>query len=667
MEKLNKIKILLVEDDEIDVRAFARVLKKSNIDFELESCIYADEALSLLDDKAHVFDCMFVDYQLPGMDGLSLLKEIKLRQYNKPVLVMTSQGDEKIAVEMMKAGAFDYFPKSELSSSKIVNALNAIMRFNSITDEKQRIERSLKQQNLFTEAITISSPNIIYVLDLKTGKYVFSNRSIFKELGYTKDQIHNMSDKIFDLTVFPDHLPIISEHLKKLSKSKDGIVHEVEYKMKNTSGKWVWYYNRDIVFKRDENNEVTQILGSTSNISNIKKVESDLRIAKQEAEKAARVKSEFLSNMSHEIRTPMNAIIGLTDLLLTEKHDPFIDENLKSIKQSADNLLVIINDILDFSKIEAGKMVIEAIDFDIKYQFEHIGKIMSHKAREKGLAFETIIDNNIPKYLVGDPFRLNQIIINLAGNAIKFTKIGFVKIEARLLSIKEDKVELEISVKDSGIGIPKDKQQTIFESFTQAASDTSRFFGGTGLGLTITNQLVKLMDGSISVESVPDIGSEFAVVMSFKKGSDQNIVSNKEQISEQVISHQKILVVEDNKINQKVITQILKTWGCYHEVANNGREGLQLLSKNDFDIVLMDLQMPVLDGYETTKLIREGIAGSRMKNIPIIALTADAFPETKTRVIDTGMNDFVSKPFKKHELNNKIFNLTMSPAIRKIK
>jgi len=658
LEKLNKIKILLVEDDEIDVRAFVRTLKKSNIDFELESCIYADEALKLLKNKTDVFDCIFVDYQLPGMDGLSLLKEIKIHGYNKPVLVMTSQGDEKIAVEMMKAGAFDYFPKSELSISKIVNALNAIMRYNSISDEKQSIEKSLNQQNLFTEAITNYSPNIIYVLDLKTGKYIFINRSIFEELGYTKDQIHKMGNKIFDLTVHPDHLTTISKHLKKLSKSKDGIVHEVEYKMKNTAGKWVWYYNRDVVFKRDANDEVTQILGSSSNISNIKKVESDLRIAKQQAEKAARVKSEFLSNMSHEIRTPMNAIIGLTDLLLTEKHGSFVDENLKSIKQSADNLLVIINDILDFSKIEAGKMLIEAIDFDIKYQLEHIGKIMTHKANEKGLSFETIIDSNIPKYLVGDPFRLNQIIINLAGNAIKFTKIGFVKIEARLLSKKEDNIELEISVKDSGIGIPKNMQQTIFESFTQAGTDTSRFFGGTGLGLTITNQLVKLMNGSISVESQPDVGSEFSVTMWLKKGSDLNVVNSKEQLSEQVISNQKVLVVEDNLINQKVITQILKTWNCYYEVANNGREGLLLLSKTNFDIVLMDLQMPVLDGYETTKLIREGVAGSKMKNIPIIALTADAYPETKTRVINTGMNDFVSKPFKKHELNNKIFRHT---------
>ena len=658
MEKLNKIKILLVEDDEIDVRAFVRTLKKSSIDFELESCIYADEALKLLKNKADVFDCIFVDYQLPGMDGLSLLKEIKLHGYNKPVLVMTSQGDEKIAVEMMKAGAFDYFPKSELSPSKIVNTFNSILRYNSISDEKQRIEKSLNQQNIFTEAITNYSPNIIYVLDLKTDKYIFTNRSIFEELGYSKDQIHKMGNKVFDLTVHPDHLTTISKHIKKISKSKDGIVHEVEYKMKNTAGKWVWYYNRDVVFKREANNEVTQILGSTSNISNIKKVESDLRIAKLEAEKAARVKAEFLSNMSHEIRTPMNAIIGLTDLLLTEKHEPFVDENLKSIKQSADNLLVIINDILDFSKIEAGKMLIEAIDFDIKYQLEHIGKIMAYKAREKGLAFETIIDSNIPKYLVGDPFRLNQVILNLAGNAIKFTKIGFVKIGVRLLSKKEDNIELEISVKDSGIGIPKNKQQTIFESFTQAGTDTSRFFGGTGLGLTITNQLVKLMNGSIIVDSIPDVGSEFSVLMPFKTGSDLNVVNNKEQLSEQIISNQKILVVEDNLINQKVIAQILKTWNCYFEVANNGREGLKLLSKTNFDIVLMDLQMPVLNGFETTKLIREGVAGVKMKNIPIIALTADAFPETKIRVIETGMNDFVSKPFKKQELNNKIFQLT---------
>ncbi|MCF8366924.1 MAG: response regulator [Bacteroidales bacterium] len=657
MDSLTKIKILLVEDDEIDVRAFGRALRKSNINYSLEVCVYADEALKLLNNSLTDFDCIFVDYQLPGMDGLTLLQEIKSLGFDHPVLVMTSQGDEKIAVEMMKNGAFDYFPKADLSSSKIVNLINAIKHFNKVTHEKKRIETTLNQQKLFTEAVTNHSPNIIYVLNLKSGKFIYVNRSVFEELGYSKDEIRELGDKVFERTVNPDHLQIVSDHLKKLSKSPDGVIHEVEYQIKSADGKWVWYYNRDIVFKRDENNNVAQILGSTINISNIKKVESDLRIAKQEAEKAARVKSEFLSNMSHEIRTPMNAIIGLTDLLLTESHSTFVEENLKSIKQSADNLLVIINDILDFSKIEAGKMVIESIDFDLKYQLEHICKMMAHKAREKGLAFETIMDEKIPKFLVGDPFRLNQIIINLAGNAIKFTKIGFVKIEALLREDKNESIKLEISVKDSGIGIPEDKQQTIFESFTQAGTDTSRFFGGTGLGLTITSQLVKLMDGEINVNSAPDVGSEFIVVLTFKKSTVSKIVKEIVADSEQNIKGLRILVVEDNKINQKVITQILKTWDCDFEVAENGREGLLALSKNSFDIVLMDLQMPVLDGFETAKLIRHGVAGSKIKQIPIIALTADAFPETRNKVFETGMNDFVSKPFKKGDLNNKIHSL----------
>jgi CheY-like chemotaxis protein len=353
----------------------------------------------------------------------------------------------------------------------------------------------------------------------------------------------------------------------------------------------------------------------------------------------------------------MNAIIGLTDLLLNEKHKPFVEENLKSIKQSADNLLVIINDILDFSKIEAGKMEIEAIDFNIKYQLEHIGRMMGYKANEKKLAFETRLDPRIPEFIIGDPFRLNQIIINLTGNAIKFTSLGFVKIEALLYSGSADEIKLKISVKDSGIGIAKEKQKSIFESFTQAGSDTARFFGGTGLGLTITSQLVRLMNGQISVKSTPDLGSEFSVIIPFKIGSRANIVHESQSLGQQDISGLKILVVEDNRINQKVISQILKSWNCGYAVAGNGREGLKMLASDHFDLVLMDLQMPVLDGFEATRLIRKGMAGNAVKDIPIIALTADAFPETKKKVMDIGMSDFVSKPFKQPELNNKIHRL----------
>jgi PAS domain S-box-containing protein len=658
LEPDQKISILLVEDDQIDAMAFERYLKKLKIDYELKWCVYADEALQVLAKEKSRFNCSFVDYQLPGMDGLALLKKIKNLGFHQPVLVMTSQGDEKVAVDMMKAGAFDYFPKSELSTSKLNNSLNAITRFNKITNDKLKIEKSLRQQKLFTEAITKYSPNIIYVYELATGKFIYSNRSIFQELGYSRDEIRAMGRNIFNETVDPEHVKTVSEHMKKLSESPDGIVHEVEYRMLDADGNWVWYYNRDIVFKRNESGRVTQILGATSNITTIKKAEVEMRIAKQQAEQAAKVKSEFLSNMSHEIRTPMNAIIGLTDLLLAEKHKPFVKENLQAIKQSADNLLVIINDILDFSKIEAGKMVIESIDFDFSYQLEHIGKIMRHKASEKNLTFSAHLDSRIPKILKGDPFRLNQVIINLTGNAIKFTHRGFVKIETKLLNENKDSIDLKLTVKDSGIGIPEEKQQSIFESFTQAGTDTTRFFGGTGLGLAITSQLVNLMGGKIEVKSQPDVGSEFSVMLNFKKGTGQKISSNNSASAELPLDGLNILIVEDNKINQKVISQILKTWACDYKIAENGQEGIHELSKHNFDIVLMDLQMPVLNGYEATRLIREGVAGSQRKNIPIIALTADAFTETRKKVFEIGMNDFVSKPFKKGELNRKIHSLT---------
>jgi PAS domain S-box-containing protein len=651
------IHILLIEDDDIDQRAFERALKKSNIPGKLTTFVYAKEALELLNSEKINFDCIFIDYQLPDMDGLSLLRKIKESGYSKPVSVMTSQGDENVAVKMMKSGAFDYFPKSELSVSKLTKNLNAILHLNAVSEEKLRIEKNLETQKQFTEAVTRFSPNIIYVYDLDENKFVYTNRSVFQELGYTSQQIDEMGAKIFGLTVHPDHLERISKHIESLALAEDGKIYEVEYQMKMANGNWIWYYNRDIAFKRNNLGKVTQVLGTTTNITNFKKVEHELRIAKQDAERAALVKAEFLSNMSHEIRTPMNAIIGLTDILLSQQHEPFVEENLKSIQHSADNLLVIINDILDFSKIEAGKMVIEQINFDFKYQLDHIEKLIGHKTKQKGLDFQISIDDHIPKYLIGDPFRLNQIILNLAGNAVKFTKIGFVKIAAKLINETGENVEIELSVKDTGIGIPMDKKQSIFESFTQASSNTSRFFGGTGLGLTITNQLVNLMNGTIYVESKVDVGSIFYVNLTFGKGSANKKLTTVKTLKEQSLSGLNILVLEDNKINQTVISQILKSWNCDHSIAENGQIGLQLLAKHNYDIILMDLQMPVLDGFETTKLIRQGVAGTKTKNIPIIALTADAFPETKSKVISTGMNDFVSKPFQKTDLNNKIFGL----------
>jgi signal transduction histidine kinase/ActR/RegA family two-component response regulator len=451
----------------------------------------------------------------------------------------------------------------------------------------------------------------------------------------------------------------IPQHIDKLCKLEANCTYEFEYRIKNEQNEWIWYLSRNIVFKNDNEAKSAEILGTTTNISKQKEAEEKSEKALEVAEKALEIKAEFLSNMSHEIRTPMNAIMGLSDIILQEELEHSVEDNLKSIKQSADNLLVIINDILDFSKIEAGKVKIENISFNFIYQIEHIKKTMAFKAIQKDLDFHVNINNNIPKYLKGDPYRLNQVILNLCSNAIKFTQHGSVTIDVELQKLDEHQASIYFSITDTGIGISKDRQQEIFQSFTQADVKVTRQFGGTGLGLTITKQLIGLMGGKINVESTPGKGSKFFFCLDFDI-PDQSEELNDESLQneyEKSLSGLNILVLEDNIINQKVISQILSNWSCKYSLAENGFKGINKLKNDSFDLVLMDLQMPQLDGFETTKAIRTGGAGIHNLRIPIIALTADAFPETKKKVMEIGMNDLVSKPFNKGVLNSKIFKL----------
>jgi signal transduction histidine kinase/CheY-like chemotaxis protein len=406
------------------------------------------------------------------------------------------------------------------------------------------------------------------------------------------------------------------------------------------------------------NNEITGVAVYSQDITEKKKFEHDLLQARNDAIAAAKAKSDFLSNMSHEIRTPMNAILGLTELLLEENFTGGNLENLKSIKYSADNLLVIINDILDFSKIEAGKITFENINFDLRLRMAELKKTFDYRAKEKGLEFNVTVPENIPHYIKGDPYRLNQILFNLVGNAIKFTSKGFVEVKTSINESEEsDKINLVFEIVDSGIGVPEHKQNKIFESFTQAYTDTTRKFGGTGLGLAITKNLTALQGGYINIKSKVGSGTTFTVEIPFEVGNADAIEKQDKTEKDLILdlSEIKILLVEDNLMNQFVAKQFFKKWNNEISIANNGLEAIEILVKDDsFDLVLMDLQMPELSGFEATEVIRAEHTKVKNRNIPIIALSADAFQETRRKVLEAGMNDFVTKPFKPEELYHKI-------------
>jgi signal transduction histidine kinase/CheY-like chemotaxis protein len=386
------------------------------------------------------------------------------------------------------------------------------------------------------------------------------------------------------------------------------------------------------------------------------------------ANAASSAKSEFLANMSHEIRTPMNAIIGMTDLALRAGLPPEQTEYIETVKDSADYLLHLLNNILDLSKIEAGKLELQEMDFNLDKILNNIIKTYSVSADKKGLSLTYTISTDIPEYLKGDELRLWQIMSNMVGNAIKFTDTGKISIDVKREPSENGEehkdnqnILLHFLIADEGIGIPQDKLDSIFENFTQADGSSTRVYGGTGLGLAISKKLVQMMNGNIWAESCPDQGSTFhftARLGACNKGAKQEIELPETAVKqENTESSIHILVVEDNVVNQTLAVRILEKAGHIVELANNGEEALRCLEMQRFDIVLMDLQMPNMNGMEATRIIRNSQDHTFDPEIPIIALTAHAFKEEKEQCIEAGMNSCITKPFNRNELLQEIDRL----------
>lgn len=524
------------------------------------------------------------------------------------------------------------FSDREISVLKITaGLLSASISQTREREEKEAAYLSMTEnENKFR---TLFENSYDSVMILKNGLVIDVNNAFEKFFGYTRDEI--LGQSVFKI-VHPNNFDRVTQNISQgyeLPYEADCVRKDGQTIIILATGKTI-----------DLNGEKVR-MSTLRDVTEQKKLERALRESEAKALETARAKSEFLANMSHEIRTPLNGVVGMANLLSDTQLDRTQLKYLDIIRSSADTLLTIVNDILDFSKIEAKKLVLEKVDFELKPAVEDIQQILSFTATQKGLNFECHFDKNLPQYINSDPTRLRQIILNLVSNAIKFTKKGSVTVEVKQLSRLKDKSHLEFKVTDTGIGIPQSALPILFQSFSQVDSSTTRKYGGTGLGLSICRQLVEMMGGKIGVKSVEGHGSTFwfDIVVPVAENIDK-IQPIKFDIQTMKPKKWRVLVAEDNTVNQMIVKSMLQKAEHIVTIVANGQEALDALSIAPYDVVLMDCQMPEMDGFEATKKIRQ--AHQKWSQIPIIAMTAHAMAGDRERCIAAGMDDYVTKPMR---------------------
>lgn len=491
-------------------------------------------------------------------------------------------------------------------------------------------------------------------------KILFANHGFCEMSGYQLDEL--LGQRAAQIFAKGENIELMEQ---KNEERKRGTTDAYEIVVKDKRGQVRWW----LVSGAPRYNDMGELVGSIGihlDITDQKQLELELTVAREQAEQSTRSKEVFLANMSHEIRTPMNAILGMSGQLaktgLSKKQMFYLD----AINAASENLLVIINDILDLSKIEAGKLSLEKIAFEPASIIKRAMQALSHKAEEKGLALtNSILDERASDVLMGDPYRLNQVLLNIISNAVKFTEKGGVDIKLEVINDARYSQTIQVSVKDTGIGMDEKFRQNLFEKFSQEDASVTRQYGGTGLGMSICRQLIELMDGEIFVESEKGFGTTIAFVVTLPKGSEDDLPSQEIFVAaENMLAGKKILVVDDNEMNRLLATTILANYAAETVEAGNGQEAVEYLMDCKVDLVLMDIQMPVMNGFDAARYIRRNIS----KDLPMIALTANAIKGDNEKCIEAGLDNYLAKPFKEEALMKMIAGmLNITGAVNKQK
>ncbi|MEP7168420.1 MAG: response regulator, partial [Bacteroidota bacterium] len=614
-----KIKILIIDDDDVDRMAIKRVIKYSGIEADIFHATDMQTGTVLAFEKE--FDCIFLDYDLPGNDGFEFLENYRNKKGQSPVIFVTSHADKKLADEAIKKGASVFIPKNQLTVECITQLLSDTNNIKLSGNIEASTGEQVPEALQIVETIVANTPVIIFSID-QNGIFKFLKGKVSEPFQLTEEEITGKS--IFDTGL---NLPIRTGDYEN-ALLKNNFISSIEMNDR-------FFQVHYVQIKNDENNTVG-INGVVLDITALKKQEQELKNALAASEETQKIKESFLANMSHEVRTPIHGIINLTDILLKTV---ITDEQLKcleGIKNSAGILRVIINDILDLSKIEAQKMRFENAQFHLRDIVHGNIEMFRSRAEEKKLKLSLNYDENLSEFLNGDSVRLSQVINNLLNNAIKFTHEGEIKMEVFTEEKNENFCLVTFKISDTGIGIPQHKLSSIFDSFEQAGDDITRKYGGTGLGLNICKKLVELQGGMISVESVHGKGSTFMFKLPFENIVAENINSKGITNNPPEISYNKelnILVVEDNDINRMVINIMMRDWNFKTDNVTNGSDAIDKIEQNNYDVVLMDIEMPGMNGYQTSEHIRKKLSAPE-NAIPILAMTAHANSSEKEKCLN---------------------------------